>query len=68
LSNRWTEQMGQRPERLPPFPVQGWFVSKLRPAAIAAGRDDLVSLWSGQIAPNLRHGHAADLMQALIAD
>ena len=27
-----------------------------------------ISLWSGQIAPNLRHHHAADLMQALIAD
>ena len=68
LRNRWTEQMGQRPETLPPFPVQGWFVSKLRAAAIAAGREDLISLWSGQIAPNLRHRRAADLMQALIAD
>lgn len=68
IRNRWTDEMGQRLETLPPFPVQGWFVSQLRGAAIAAGRDDLVSLWSGQIAPNLRHRHAADLMHALIAD
>jgi nitronate monooxygenase len=68
LRNRWTDEMGRDPESLPPFPVQGWFVSQLRAAAITAGRDDIVSLWSGQIAPNLRHHHAADLMQALTND
>jgi nitronate monooxygenase len=68
LRNRWTDEMGCIPESLPPFPVQGWFVSQLRAAAIAAGRDDIVSLWSGQIAPNLRHHRAADLMQALTDD
>ena len=31
-----------------------WFVSKVKSAAVAAGRTDLVSLWAGQIAPNLR--------------
>jgi nitronate monooxygenase len=58
--------MGRNPDALPPFPVQGWFVGKLRASAIAAGREDLISLWSGQIAPNLRHQHAGDLMEALI--
>ena len=66
MRNRWTEEMGHDPGRLPPFPVQGWFVGQLRAAAIAAGRDDLVSLWSGQIAPNLKHHRAADLMAELI--
>jgi nitronate monooxygenase len=65
LRNRWTAQMASRIGELPPFPVTGWFVSRLRPAAVAAGRDDLISLWSGQIAPNLRHRSAAALMQAL---
>jgi nitronate monooxygenase len=66
IRNRWTDEMGQDPARLPPFPVQGWFVGQLRAAAIAAGRVDLVSLWSGQIAPNLKHHRTADLMAELI--
>lgn len=67
VRNRWTEEMGDRRD-LPPFPITGWFVSRLRPAALAAGRSDLVALWSGQAAPNLRHRDAASLMRALLAD
>lgn len=66
IRNRWTDEMGRHPARLPPFPVQGWFVGQLRAAAIAAGLDEWVSLWSGQIAPNLRHRNATDLMSDLI--
>jgi nitronate monooxygenase len=66
IRNRWTDAMAQRPETLPPFPVQSWFVSQLRSAAINAGRSDLISLWSGQIAPNLCHRNATELMHALI--
>jgi nitronate monooxygenase len=65
LRNRWTETMAAHRAEFAPFPRHGWFVSQLRPAAIAAGRDDLVSMWAGQIAPNLRHRNAALLMQAL---
>ncbi|QSX77407.1 NAD(P)H-dependent flavin oxidoreductase [Agrilutibacter solisilvae] len=68
LVNRWTRELAPSFSQLPPFPVTSWFVSQLRPAAIAAGRTDLVSLWSGQIAPNLRHRTAATLMQSLLAD
>ena len=68
VRNGWTDAMGPRIAELPPFPVTGWFVSKLRPAALAAGRTDLVSLWSGQIAPNLRHRSAAELMQSLLSE
>lgn len=68
VRNRWTDEMRPRPDSLPPFPITSWFVSKLRPAAIAAGRTDLVSLWSGQIAPNLRHRSAAALMQSLLSE
>lgn len=66
LRNRWSDEMGARAAELLPFPVQGWFLSKLRPAAVKAGRTDLISLWSGQIAPNLRHRTAPELMDALI--
>jgi nitronate monooxygenase len=68
IRNRWTDSMAQANAAIAPFPVQGWFVSKLRAAALQAGRSDLVSLWSGQIAPNIKHRHAADLMNALISD
>ena len=45
---------------LPPFPIQAGSSSQLQGRRAAAGRTDLVSLWSGQIAPNLRHRTAAD--------
>lgn len=68
VCNRWVEEMAPRLAELPPFPIQNWFVSNLRPAAVAAGRTDLVSLWSGQVAPNLRHRSATALMDALVSD
>lgn len=66
ISNRWTEEIKARIDELPPFPTTSWFVSKMRAAALAAGNTGLVSLWSGQIAPNLRHRTAAALMQSLL--
>lgn len=68
IRNRWTEAMPSEPDALPPFPITGWFVSRLRDAALAAGRADLISLWSGQVAPNLRHRDAHALMRSLLAD
>jgi nitronate monooxygenase len=68
LRNRWTRELAARAHELPPFPTTSWFASRLRPAAVEAGRTDLVSLWSGQIAPNLRHRTAAALMQSLVED
>jgi len=56
----------QGAERLP-YPAQGWVIGALREAAIAQGRADLISLWSGQAAGGLTHRHAADLMAALTA-
>ena len=67
VSNRWTEEMKSRIDELPPFPTTSWFVSKMRAAAVAAGNAELVSLWSGQIAPNLHHRSAATLMQSLLS-
>jgi nitronate monooxygenase len=68
LRNGWTDTWKTPAAELAPFPLQGWFVAQLRSAAMAAGRTDLVSLWSGQIAPNLRHRRASDLLQALRDD
>jgi nitronate monooxygenase len=66
LVNRWTRELATQLAELPPYPIQSWFVSKLRPAALAAGNTDLLSLWSGQIAPNLRHRNASALFEALV--
>lgn len=65
VRNHWTTEMASRINELPPFPVQSWFTGQMRAAAIAQGRTDLVSLWSGQIAPNLVHRSATDLMHSL---
>ena len=68
MSNRLVEVMTAHAGQLPPFPVQAWFVSKLKQAAVDAGRADFFSLYAGQAAPNLRHRTAAALMGALIDD
>jgi nitronate monooxygenase len=68
VRNRWADEMTAHAAALPPFPIASWFASKLRPAALAAGRSDLITLWSGQAAPNLRHRQAAALMESLLSD
>jgi nitronate monooxygenase len=70
LENRWTRELAPRLAELPPFPIQGWFVGQLRAAALAANATaatEVMSLWSGQNAPNLRHRSASALLDALIA-
>ena len=68
MPNRLVEVMSAHAGQLPPFPIQAWFVSRLKQAAVAAGRADFISLYAGQVAPNLRHRTAAALMGALIDD
>jgi len=68
IENRWTREMNVSEQPLAPFPVQSWFAGELKAAAIASGRTDLVSLWAGQIAPNLRHKTASDLMNSLLQE
>lgn len=68
IHNGFIEAMRGKEAGFAPYPVQGWLTSKLRPAALAAGRADLVSLWSGQGAPLLRHRHAAELLRFLVED
>jgi nitronate monooxygenase len=66
VPNRLVEIMAHRATGLPPFPIQSWFVSKLRAADAAAGRSDFLSLYAGQSAPNLQHRSVAALMRSLI--
>lgn len=67
LRNGWTEAWTPRHDAIAPYPLQGWFAGQLRAAALAAGRHDLVALWSGQSAPNLQHHSVEALMQSLRA-
>jgi nitronate monooxygenase len=67
LVNRMTRELGARTGELAPFPVQGWFVSQLRRAALAKEDPELLAMGCGQIAPTLRHRSAAELFASLIA-
>lgn len=65
IHNDFIDAFVGREHLLPPYPVQNWLTAQFRAAALAAGRTDIVSLWSGQSAPLLRHRKAARLMSAL---
>lgn len=64
IPNRLIAEMEKH--RLPPFPVQAWFISKLKAAALARGDEDFMSLYAGQGAPLLKHRAAGDLMNDLV--
>lgn len=66
VTNRLARELTARAAELPPYPITSWFLARLKPAAIAAGNTELLSLWSSQIAPNLRHRSAPALMAALL--
>jgi nitronate monooxygenase len=68
LANRLTRELAPRLAELPPYPIPGWFLSHLRAAAIAQENPELMSLWSSQVAPALRHTSAAELFADLIAE
>jgi nitronate monooxygenase len=65
LSNRFTEAARAPGTPFAPYPLQSWLVSHLKAASIARGTTDFVSLWAGQIAPNLRFASARALMKSL---
>lgn len=64
IVNRWVRELGPRLGELPPFPIQSWIAGQLKAPAAEQRRGDVISLWSGQIAPNLIHRNAASLMAA----
>jgi len=61
IHNEFIEKFRGKESLLPPYPVQGWLTGKLREAAVNAGRADVLSLWSGQGAPLLKHRKAREL-------
>lgn len=68
LVNRWTQELGPRVAELPPYPIMGWFAARLRDVALPTGDAELISLWAGQITPNLRHRSARQLFSSLVEE
>lgn len=63
LNSRLAEEMTAHA----PFPLHGRFLSSLRTAALAQGKHDLVTFWSGQAAPLIKHRQADELFRNLVA-
>lgn len=68
VHNDFIEALRGREAELPPYPVQAWLTAQFKSAALKAGRADVISLWSGQGAPLLRHHRAAELFRWLVED
>ena len=67
LRNTLADALESRTESLLPYPLQSQLVGALREEAIRRGRVDLISLWSGQSRPLLRHRRAKELFEDLVA-
>lgn len=67
LPNRISDAVQFETEVLP-FPLQTRLLGPLKAAALAQGRTDLISFWSGQNAGSLKHHKATELMQSLIEE
>jgi nitronate monooxygenase len=68
IHNEFIDAMRGHEAAFAQYPVQAWLTAQLRAAALAAGRADLISLWSGQGAPLLKHRRARELFASLVAE
>jgi len=66
IPNRLLDELAAAGAEPAPYPFQGYYLAPLKRAAIEQGRTDLLSLWSGQAAPLVRHRAAADLLRELV--
>jgi nitronate monooxygenase len=68
IENEFAAGLRERRSSFAPYPVQAWLTARLRDAALAAGRTDLISLWSGQSAPLLKERRAVPLFERLVRE
>jgi nitronate monooxygenase len=68
VRNRMLDELEPHQSGLPVYPVQNWLTAQFKPAAVQQQRRDLMSLWSGQSAPLLRHRNAAQLFTDLVSE
>jgi len=66
IRNGVIDDLAPHVDQLAPYPLQGWLTAHLKSAAVAAGRHDLLALWSGQSAPLVRYRRARELIAALV--
>jgi nitronate monooxygenase len=65
ITNRISNEIPFEMEVLP-FPLQTKLIAPLRAAALAQGKTEMVSFWTGQNATSLKYHNAGQLMQSLI--
>ena len=68
VHNGFIDALRDKDKSLVPYPVQAWLTAQLKTAALAANRADVISLWSGQGAPLLKHRRARALLESLVAE
>jgi NAD(P)H-dependent flavin oxidoreductase YrpB (nitropropane dioxygenase family) len=68
VHNDFIDAMRGRDSAIAPYPVHGWLIAQFRKQALAAGRIDMVSLWSGQGAPLLEDRRARELFNRLVRE
>jgi len=68
IHNEFIDHMRGKEPGFAPYPAHAWLTAHLRSPALAARRADLISLWSGQSAPLLRHRRARELLEFLVTD
>ncbi len=66
LRNRLTDELVGT-DAIAPYPYQGYLLKPVIDAARARGDTSVVSMWSGQGAPLIRHTRATDLFDDLVA-
>lgn len=68
ITTRIAEELAGNEAAILPFPLQSTLMSSLRKAALDQQKWDMILFWGGQIAPLLKHRHAAELMRSLIEE
>ncbi len=68
LENRYMREMAGAEDTFPDFPILNTLTGPLRKASAEAGKDDFMSLYSGQSAALSRALSAAELVETLVAE
>ncbi|PCH82961.1 MAG: hypothetical protein COC02_04670 [Rhodospirillaceae bacterium] len=66
LDNRYIRDMAGREDMFPDFPINNTLTGPLRKASAEAGKEDFMSLWSGQAAALCSTGEQKALLIALV--
>jgi nitronate monooxygenase len=68
IHNGFMDALRGKEKQLAPYPVHAWLTAQLKSAALAQNRADMMSLWSGQGAPLLKHRRAPELLRSLVEE